>query len=56
MRITKAQVELLKAALSAARLERYASKETVSDGIRLYLETWVAGRIETIIEAVEATR
>jgi hypothetical protein len=55
MRITKLQVAMLKDALSSARLERYASRETVSDGMRLYLETWVASRIEEVIEAVEAT-
>ena len=56
MRITKVQIEMLKAALSSARLERYASKEGVSDGMRLYLETWVASRIEEVIEGVEATK
>lgn len=56
MRITKVQVEMLKAALASARLERYAFKEHVSDGMRRYLETWVASRIEEVIEGVEATQ
>jgi hypothetical protein len=56
MRITKLQVAMLKDALSSARLERCGCHADAKDAMRSFLETWVASRIEEVIEAVEATR
>ena len=52
--INASEVKLLKEALSSARLERCGCSEKAQEEMRLYLNSWVAGPIVRVLNAIEA--
>lgn len=54
--INQKQLDQLKEALSAAKLERCGVKQEHQDEMKLYLNTWVVGRIESVIEEIESKK
>jgi hypothetical protein len=53
MRVSAAAVALLREAARKARLEGCGVDEDAKEKMRLYLETWVANRIDGVIEYLE---
>lgn len=54
--INQRQLEQLKEALSSARLENCGVKQEHQDEMKLYLNTWVVWRLESVIEELEARK